>query len=291
MKIDNLLKLLSEFDKSLVFKIAEIGANSYGNKEEPFHKLLDFFPDSQILAFEVDKNECDKLNKSSKKGIKFFPNALGKKKENRKFYETNHPMCSSLYEPNEKLLRLYNNFSVAYLKNITEIKTISLDDFIKEQNIGLIDFIKIDIQGAELDVFHGATKSLKKSRSKLPLDIDYSIGNTEELVKNSSLVLLHASTAVSYAILFKKPTIFLTSYNLRKSWMGPRINNLAKVVNGQIINMDNDLNKPLDLQNLLKIDESKYKNYLDQYLKVPNSPDVPLWEIFTNYIKSNQFGK
>ena len=107
------------------------------------------------------KNECDKLNKSSKKGIKFFANALGKKKESRKFYETNHPMCSSLYEPNEKLLRLYNNFSVAYLKNITEIKTISLDDFIKEQNIGLIDFIKIDIQGAELDVFHGATKSLK----------------------------------------------------------------------------------------------------------------------------------
>ena len=126
MKIDNFLKLLSEFDKSLVFKIAEIGANSYGNKEEPFHKLLDFFPDSQILAFEVDKNECDKLNKSSKKGIKFFPNALGKKKENRKFYETNHPMCSSLYEPNEKLLRLYNNFSVAYLKNITEIKTITV---------------------------------------------------------------------------------------------------------------------------------------------------------------------
>ena len=29
------------------------------------------------LLREVDKNECDKLNKSSKKGIKFFPNALG----------------------------------------------------------------------------------------------------------------------------------------------------------------------------------------------------------------------
>ena len=115
--------------------------------------------------------------------------------------------------------------------------------------------------------FAAHPKSLKKNRPKLPLDIDYSIGNTEELVKNSSLVLLHGSTAVSYAILFKKPTIFLTSYNLKKSWIGPRINNLAKVVNGQIINMDNDLNKPLDLQNLLKIDESKYKNYLDQYLK------------------------
>ena len=51
--------------------------------------------------------------------------------------------------------------------------------------------------------------------------------------------------------------------------------------------MDNDLNKPLDLQNLLKIDKSKYKNYLDQYLKVPNSPDIPLWEIFSDFIKKN----
>ena len=48
-------------------------------------------------------------------------------------------LCMNL---TKKLLRLYNNFSVAYLKNVTEIETISLDDFIKEQNIGLIDFIK-----------------------------------------------------------------------------------------------------------------------------------------------------
>ena len=52
--------------------------------------------------------------------------------------------------------------------------------------------------------------------------------------------------------------------------------------------MDNDLNKPLDLHNLLKIDNGKYKNYLDQHLKVPDSPDIPLWEIVTNYIKRKQ---
>ena len=38
MKIDNFLKLLRDVDKSLIFKITEIGASSYGNKEEPFHK-------------------------------------------------------------------------------------------------------------------------------------------------------------------------------------------------------------------------------------------------------------
>ena len=32
-----------------------------------------------------------------------------------------------------------------------------------------------------------------------------------------------------------------------------------------------------------------YLNYLDQYIKVPNSPDLPIWEIFTKQIKNKQF--
>ena len=145
----------------LKFEIVEIGAHPYGKQREPFHILLDFFPNSKIHAFEVDENECNKLNKLTKEGLKFHPYALGDKEEKRKFYETNHPMCSSLYEPNEKLLKLYNNLSVAYLKKISEIKTISLDSFVKKEKIDAIDFIKIDIQGAELDTFRGAETSIK----------------------------------------------------------------------------------------------------------------------------------
>ena len=157
----NFFKLIKKFDESLKFQIVEIGANPYGNFNERFHKLLDYFPNSKIYAFDVDKNECEKLNNLCKKGMKFFPFVLGEKKEKRKFYQTNHPMCSSLYEPNEKLIKLYNNFNVAYLKNVIDIETISLDDFLEDQKINTLDFIKIDIQGAELDVFHGAVKCLK----------------------------------------------------------------------------------------------------------------------------------
>ena len=32
-------------------------------------------------------------------------------------------------------------------------------------------------------------------------------------------------------------------------------------------------------------DKFKYQEYVDRYLKVPNSPDIPLWEIFTENIK------
>ena len=115
--------------------------------------------------------------------------------------------------------------------------------------------------------------------------IEHQIGNTAELVKNSNMVLLHLSTTFAFAVLFNKPAIFLTSNKLRNSWIGPRIDNSAKNINGQIINMDNDLDKPLDLHSLSKIDNDKYKNYLDQHLKMPDSPDIPLWEIVTDYIK------
>ena len=160
-KFEKLLDLITRSNESLKFEIVEIGAHPYSGQKEPFHKLLDFFPGSKIHAFEVDENECNKLNELAKEGLKFHPYALGDKEEKRKFYQTNHPMCSSLYEPNEKLLKLYNNLSVSYLKKITEIKTITLDSFIKKEKIESIDFIKIDIQGAELDVFRGAEESLR----------------------------------------------------------------------------------------------------------------------------------
>ena len=160
-KLENFLKLKRKFDEYLKFEIVEIGAHPHGAQQERFHTLLDFFPDSKIHAFEIDEEECIKLNKIAKDGLKFYPYALGDKEEKRKLYETNHPMCSSLYEPNEKLLKLFNNLSVAYLKKITEINTISLDAFTKREKIESIDFIKMDIQGAELDVLRGAERNLE----------------------------------------------------------------------------------------------------------------------------------
>ena len=120
-------------------------------------------------------------------------------------------------------------------------------------------------------------------------DFECIYAKTAELVMNSSVTLAHQSTALSYAILFKKPLIFLTSNELIKSWIGPCIENVSQVLNSQLINIDNFFHQGLDIQNFLKVDEKKYKNYLDQYIKVPNSPDLPIWEIFTNQIKNKQF--
>ena len=160
--LNKLILNLKELDNVLTFRILEIGALNLGKKEK-FYDLLNYFPNSEIIGFEVDKNICKKMNSVSKVGVKYFPFAIGKKKEIRKFYETNHPMCSSLYKPNHNLLSLYNNMEISFLKEESEIETIDLDTFVSENKIGNVDFLKIDVQGAELDIFKGATKILKNS--------------------------------------------------------------------------------------------------------------------------------
>jgi len=161
-RLKKLAELILKHEKSLTFTVLEVGAVPLGGEPEPFYQLLDIFPGSQIIAFEVDKELCEKLNKTSRPGLKFFATALGRTEETRKFYETRHPMCCSLYEPNERLISLYNNFEVAYLKSVGSIETVSLDHFATQNNIESVDFIKIDIQGAELDVFQGGRSVLSQ---------------------------------------------------------------------------------------------------------------------------------
>jgi len=162
IKIKKLGEIIKEVADNLSFTILEIGAVPLEGQVEPFHNLLDIFPGSKIIAFEIDKNLCEQLNKKAKPGLKYYPVALGRYEEKRTFYETNHPMCCSLYKPNEKLLSLYQNFEVAMLKSVSSVETVSLDYFVNENNLESVDFIKIDIQGAELDVFKGGVDTLRE---------------------------------------------------------------------------------------------------------------------------------
>ena len=155
-----LVELVKQSNISLTFKLIEVGALKIQDQDEPFYELLDYFPSTKIIGFEIDKEICEKMNSQAKEGVKYYPHALGKDNEQRKFYITQNPMCNSLYKPNEELIKLYNNFEVAYLKKETEIETISLDYFVEKHEVGDVDFIKIDVQGAELDVFKGGSKTL-----------------------------------------------------------------------------------------------------------------------------------
>lgn len=153
--------LLRDAKKALRFNIVEVGARPIHQGEEPFYNLLSMFPGSRIDALEPDDNLCASQNEAARPGVTFHPLALGRAEERRTFYETRDPMCSSLYQPNEAVLDRYNNLEVARTKRTTTIETVSLDRFVEDLDVESIDFIKIDIQGGELDVFQGGCSTLE----------------------------------------------------------------------------------------------------------------------------------
>lgn len=56
-----------------------------------------------------------------------------------------------------------------------EAKTISIDDFVQTNNIEKVDFIKMDIEGAESFALNGAIETIKKFKPKLAIAIYHSM--------------------------------------------------------------------------------------------------------------------
>ncbi|SMO58119.1 hypothetical protein SAMN06265379_10386 [Saccharicrinis carchari] len=95
---------------------------------------------------------------------------------------------------------------------------------------------------------------------------------TAELVKNSTIALIHFSTAINYAVIFKKPFMLLNSSLFKNSNVSEEVMRFSKYFNKEAVNMsdyENVLNS-LD-EKIYDIDESKYKAFLDLYIKHPNA--------------------
>ncbi len=160
-RLKDFARILLRQDRTLRFTVLEIGAAPGDDHVEPFYHLLDAFPGSRIIGFEVDAEQCAEMNRTAAKGVSYLPVALGRTEEVRPFHVTKSPLCCSLYRPNEELLRLYNRMDMADLVSVTEIETQSLDHVTATHGIADVDFIKIDVQGASLDVFQGGETVLK----------------------------------------------------------------------------------------------------------------------------------
>ena len=158
---ENFLAFLKNLDPDLALTTLEIGARQLKGETEPFHQLINTLPSAKLVGFEPDEFACKELNQNSSDQFRYYATALSNTEGTVPFYETVHPMCASLYEPNELLLRRYNGMEVAELQQVSELTTTTLDQFMSEHVGNAAEFIKIDVQGAELDIFQGGLQTLK----------------------------------------------------------------------------------------------------------------------------------
>ncbi len=66
-----------------------------------------------------------------------------------------------------------------------EVISITIDDLVKENNIPKVDFIKMDIEGAEITALEGASNTIKKDKPKLAICVYH---KNDDLVKIPALI-------------------------------------------------------------------------------------------------------
>ncbi|MDY6782974.1 MAG: FkbM family methyltransferase [Cyanobacteriota bacterium] len=136
--------------------IVDVGAALLGDEPDPYDSLRKEGR-FHVIGFEPVEEQCEFLKLIFPEDHSFFPYFIGDGSK-RTFHLCQNPLTSSLYEPNLELLSKLN-----LVLNVTdkfEVQTRCLDDIVE---ISDIDFLKLDVQGAELDVIKGASRLLKKT--------------------------------------------------------------------------------------------------------------------------------
>jgi FkbM family methyltransferase len=140
--------------------VIDVGARSAGmeGKWWRLDTLAGYF------GFEPDLEECARLNSGSRPENvreKYFPLALGERREDGVLFVTENPACSSLYQPDESVISRYPELRVAKQTGRINVTTVPLDQWWQDNSRPDVSFIKLDTQGSELDILRGGVDVLK----------------------------------------------------------------------------------------------------------------------------------
>ncbi|MEG4071187.1 FkbM family methyltransferase [Microcoleus sp. Pol14C2] len=169
--------------------VCNVGSRKVTSEDDYSQKGWEIFaPHLTIYGFDVDADACEASNTALEAQPinyteKHIPLALANSVGESTLYVTKDPMCSSLYPPNEPYIERFSGLpELVNLDFYVGIETTTLDEFCKSEGIEEIDFLQIDVQGAELQVLQGASQILGKSILAVQAEVEFS-----HLYKNQPL--------------------------------------------------------------------------------------------------------
>src|SRR5262249_27343994 len=144
----SLLALLPDLP---TIEVVDIGALEMAG-QTPLYLDLVAARRARVTRFEPAPTRSIRLNHRFGPPRLVFPHFIGNGKPAR-FYETNAPYTGSLFEPNMPLLMAFNDLAeVSQVVKVHDVSTVRLDDL---EDIDDVDYMKLDIQGGELEAFLG----------------------------------------------------------------------------------------------------------------------------------------
>jgi FkbM family methyltransferase len=136
--------------------VLAVGAADHPDYPPPYAGLV-ASGHAHLIGFEPDLPSFATLTLKYGRPHRFFPVFVGAGGP-AKFHRTVRPDTGSLYPPNMPLLELFNGLAESTTPDgVTDVQTVRIDDI---EEIGDVDYIVIDVQGSELEVFKGAARVL-----------------------------------------------------------------------------------------------------------------------------------
>ena len=173
--------------------IFDIGAH-IGESAKKYRKL---FKNPNIYAFEPSPDSYKILETLNIKNIKTYNFGFSNKKSIENFSINLKSSTNSLLSFSENANKTWEISSLNNLKTINcEFNTV--DNFCFEENLNLIDFMKIDVQGSEYLVLEGAHNTLLNKKIKI-IQLEVIIGNT---YKSQKSIGFYISLLESYGYRF-----------------------------------------------------------------------------------------
>lgn len=111
-------------------------------------------------------------------------------------------------------------------------------------------------------------------------------GGSAELISRCKLVILHNSTSVSFGALFAKPMLFTTTDQLEHGYAGIKyFHKLLATFGARALNPD--VHSPDSFREFIVTPNEHYREFVEQYIKVPGTPEKPFWEAVADMLTTH----
>lgn len=152
------MKELDFLNLSEQIQIMDVGASAIA--EVPIYKILLEKKLAHLNAFEGDARQIQGIKESYGEQATIYGDFLFDGSIQTIYLASGPSGMTSLLKPDINALKFFNGFeNFGHIENTAQVKTKKLDDVTE---LPLIDFLKMDIQGAELTVLKNGIEKLQR---------------------------------------------------------------------------------------------------------------------------------
>lgn len=154
------------FEIERKIEILDIGASIIEDTNNPNLEVLPTFYDqlinlnfANLHAFDGDERQQERIKEKYKSKVKLYNEYIFDGTKQTLYVTGERTGMTSLFKPDKKVLEFFNGFeNFGKVLDTKIVQTKKLDDI---DELPQIDFLKMDIQGAELTVLNNSEKKLK----------------------------------------------------------------------------------------------------------------------------------